>query len=70
MEKMTMTKIWTSKEKDAQLTELTDNLIALNIFNEDFIVGIVIDRSEAEQLALGISEWVGLPLFINDSEEE
>lgn len=67
---MTMTKIWTSKEKDAQLTELTDNLIALNIFNEDFIVGIVIDRSEAEQLALGISEWVGLPLFINDSEEE
>lgn len=67
---MTMTKIWTSKEKDAQLTELTDNLIALNIFNEDFIVGIVIDRSEAEQLALGICEWVGLPLFINDSEEE
>ena len=65
-----MAKIWTSKEKDAQLTELTDNLIALNIFSEDFIVGIVIDRSEAEQLALGISEWVGLPLFINDSEEE
>lgn len=67
---MIMAKIWTSKEKDAQLTELTDNLIALNIFSEDFIVGIVIDRSEAEQLALGISEWVGLPLFINDSEEE
>ena len=65
-----MAKIWTSKEKDAQLTELTDNLIALNILSEDFIVGIVIDRSEAEQLALGISEWVGLPLFINDSEEE
>ena len=65
-----MAKIWTSKEKDAQLTEQTDNLIALNIFSEDFIVGIVIDRSEAEQLALGISEWVGLPLFINDSEEE
>jgi len=65
-----MAKIWTSKEKDAQLTELTDNLIALNIFSEDYIVGIVIDRSEAEQLALGIAEWVGLPLFFNMEEEE
>ena len=65
-----MAKIWTSKEKDAQLTELTDNLIALNIFTEDYIVGIVIDRSEAEQLALGIAEWVGLPLFFNMEEEE
>ena len=64
-----MAKIWTSKEKDAQLTELTDNLIALNIFSEDYIVGIVIDRSEAEQLALGIAEWVGLPLFFNTEEE-
>lgn len=64
-----MAKIWTSKEKDAQLTELTDNLIALNIFSEEYIVGIVIDRSEAEQLALGIAEWVGLPLFFNTEEE-
>lgn len=70
MEKTKMAKIWTSKEKDAQLTELTDNLIALNIFTEDYIVGIVIDRSEAEQLALGIAEWVGLPLFFNMEEEE
>lgn len=65
-----MAKIWTSKEKDAQLTELTDNLIALNIFTDELIVGIVIDRREAEQLALGIAEWVGLPLFIEEVPEE
>tara|TARA_R110000796_G_scaffold28303_3_gene77496 strand:- start:930 stop:1127 length:198 start_codon:yes stop_codon:yes gene_type:complete len=65
-----MSKIWTSKEKDAQLTELTDNLIALNIFTDEIIVGIVIDRIEAEQLALGIAEWVGLPVFFSSSEEE
>lgn len=70
MEKMKMSKIWTSKEKDAQLTELTDNLIALNIFTDEIIVGIVIDRIEAEQLALGIAEWVGLPVFFSSSEEE
>ena len=65
-----MSKIWTSKEKDAQLTELTDNLIALNIFTDEIIVGIVIDRIEAEQLALGIAEWVGLPVFFSSDEEE
>ncbi len=70
MEKMKMSKIWTSKEKDAQLTELTDNLIALNIFTDEIIVGIVIDRIEAEQLALGIAEWVGLPVFFSSDEEE
>ena len=70
MEKMKMSKIWTSKEKDAQLTELTDNLIALNIFTVEIIVGIVIDRIEAEQLALGIAEWVGLPVFFSSDEEE
>ena len=65
-----MAKIWTSKEGDAQLTELTNNLIALNIFTDEIIVGIVIDRIEAEQLALGIAEWVGLPLFFSIDEEE
>ena len=64
-----MSRIWASNNKDAIITELTDEMIAINIFADDVVVGVIITREEANMLALGISEWVGLPMFLRDEEE-
>ena len=66
---MIMSRIWASNNKDAIITELTDEMIAINIFADDVVVGVIITREEANMLALGISEWVGLPMFLRDEEE-
>lgn len=64
-----MARIWASNNKDGIITELTEDMLAINIFADDLVVGIIITREEANMLALGISEWVGLPIY-HDMEEE
>lgn len=66
---MKMSRIWASNNKEVIMTELTEDMLAINIFADDMVVGVIITREEANMLALGISEWVGLPMFYGDEEE-
>tara|TARA_Y100001937_G_C7093414_1_gene318906 strand:+ start:665 stop:844 length:180 start_codon:yes stop_codon:yes gene_type:complete len=55
-------KIWVSNDKELRFTEVDDNYITVNLFTDDFIIGVMITRREAERLCLSLAEWCGIPL--------
>lgn len=62
-------KIWASNDKELRFTEVDHNYIAVNVFTDEFIIGVMVSRREAERLCLSLAEWCGMPLF-NEEEEE
>jgi len=64
-----MMKIWASADKELRFTEIDANYIAINVFTEEFIIGVMCDRREIEHLCISLAEWCGFPLFRGDEEE-
>ena len=60
-------KIWASNDKELRFTEVDHNYIAVNVFTDEFILGVMLTRREAERLCLSLAEWSGLPF--GDEEE-
>ena len=51
---MSMMKIWASNDRELRFTEIEDNYVAVNLFTDQFIVGVTLS----------------IPLFIDTKEEE
>ena len=56
-----MITIWSSKTGDVKFTELPNDMVLLNIFAQDAVAGVVLDRLEIENLADALLEWAGIP---------
>ncbi len=56
--------IWKSDDSTVRVVDLGDDLISVHILHEDTIMGVMLERHEAEKLCLGLAEWCGMPLFI------
>ena len=67
---MSMMKIWASNDRELRFTEIEDNYVAVNLFTDQFIVGVTLSRREIERLCGCLAEWCGIPLFIHTKEEE
>lgn len=62
-------KIWASNDKELRFTEVDTNYLAVNVFTEEFIIGLMLSRRETEKLCVSLAEWCGMPLFRNSEEE-
>tara|TARA_B110000858_G_scaffold10706_1_gene11040 strand:+ start:9973 stop:10164 length:192 start_codon:yes stop_codon:yes gene_type:complete len=62
-------KVWASNDKELRFTEVSEDYITINIFADDFIVGVMCSRSEMERLCVSLAEWSGIPLYIQEEEE-
>jgi len=45
-----MMKIWASNDRELRFTEIEDNYVAVNLFTDQFIVGVTLSRREIERL--------------------
>ena len=63
--------IWKSNDEELVLTEMGHDYVAFNIFSEELVVGIMLTRSEIEDLCASLLEHCGMPIFKvkNDDEE-
>ena len=62
-------KIWASNDKELRFTEIADNLVAVNVFTDEYVIGVMLTRRECEELCLGLAEWCGIPLFMSHSDD-
>jgi hypothetical protein len=62
-------KIWASNDRELRFTEIDDDLVAVNVFTSEYVIGVMLNRRECEALCLGLAEWCGIPLFMNQSDD-
>ena len=43
-------KIWASNDKELRFTEVDTNYLAVNVFTEEFIIGLMLSRRETEKI--------------------
>lgn len=60
---MSTMKIWASNDKELRFTEVDEDYLAVNVFTDEFIIGLMCGRREVERLCLSLAEWCGIPLF-------
>tara|TARA_R110002012_G_scaffold291396_1_gene485777 strand:- start:19 stop:255 length:237 start_codon:yes stop_codon:yes gene_type:complete len=61
--------IWTSLDKELRFTDMGEGFIAVNIFSEEFIVGIMLTEDELHSLCCSLAEHCGMPLFIKQHSD-
>ena len=61
-------KIWASYDKEIRMTEISDNMVAVNTFTDEFVVGVMLTRREVEILCVSLAEWCGIPLGVSEEE--
>lgn len=62
--------IWMSDAKDIRLVDVGSDYASLNIFTNESVISIMLEREELERMTYGLIEWCGIPLFKNQPEEE
>lgn len=67
--------IWMSDAKDIRLVDVGSDYASLNIFTNDSVISVMLEREELERMTYGLIEWCGIPLFKNqphvlEDEEE
>lgn len=63
-----MSRIYKSKDSSFVMSEILEDMIAVNIINDEFFTGTMITRAEAEVLCFCLAEYCGI--VINEVEEE
>lgn len=55
--------IWMSLDKELRFTDMGEDYVAVNLFAEDMVVGLMLERHEIEELVYALAEYCGFPLF-------
>lgn len=55
--------IWMSLDKELRFADMGEDYVAVNLFAEDMVVGLMIERHEVESLVHALAEYCGIPLF-------
>ena len=61
--------IWISPDKQLRIADMGEDYIALNLFAEEMVVGIMLERSEVESLAYALAEYCGFPIFNRSGDD-
>lgn len=63
--------IWKSDDEQLILTEMGHDYVAFNIFSEELVIGIMLNRTEIEELCNSLLEYCGIPIFeVKNNDEE
>ena len=60
--------IWMSNDKELRFTDMGEDYVAVNLFAEDMVVGLMMERNEIEALVYALAEYCGFPLFSRGGE--
>ena len=55
--------LWMSLDKELRFTDMGEDYVAINIFSEEMVVGLMLEREEIESLAYALAEYCGFPIF-------
>jgi len=55
--------LWMSKDKEVRIADMGEDFVAINIFSEEYVVGVMLDRAEIEKLVIAMAEYCGIGLF-------
>jgi len=55
--------LWMSNDKEVRIADMGEDNVSLNIFSEEYVVGVMLDREEMEKLVFALAEYCGIPLF-------
>ena len=55
--------LWMSKDKELRFGDMGEDLVSVNLFSEEYVVGLMLERAEIESLVYALAEYCGLPLF-------
>ena len=58
-----------SNDRELRFTDMGDGFIAVNIFSEEYIIGIMLTEEEVHNLCCSIAEHCGMPLFIKQHSD-
>lgn len=60
--------IWMSDAKDIRLVDVGSDYASLNIFTNESVISVMLERDELERMTYGLIEWCGIPLFKNQPD--
>ena len=55
--------LWMSKDKELRFSDMGEDFVGVNVFTDEYVIGVMLDRSEIEKLLYALSEYCGIPLF-------
>ena len=55
--------LFMSNDKELRVSDMGEDFVGVNIFADEYIVGVMLDRNEVEKLLYALSEYCGIPLF-------
>ena len=55
--------LWMSNDKEMRVADMGEDHVAINIFTDEYVVGLMLNRDEIEGLCLALAEYCGIGLF-------
>ena len=55
--------LWMSNDKEVRIADMGEDQVAINIFSDEYVVCVMLERSEIESLVIALAEYCGIGLF-------
>lgn len=55
--------LWMSIDKELRIADMGEDWVAINLFAEDMVVGLMLQREEIESMVYALAEYCGFPIF-------